>query len=305
MKKIAIIGAGNVGSTCAFSLFIKNTADILLIDKVEGLAQGRALDIAQSTSLWGVEANIVGSNGYSELDGSDVIVITAGVPRKPGMSRKDLLGINAAIMSEIIENVNEQAPEAVMIIVANPVDSLTYFCIKHGGFDASKVMGMSGTVDGARLKYFTSKEAEKSPNKINAGVSGPHSDDMVPFIRQIDGEIPEKYLSSTQTEEVFDKTKNAGAQIVNLLKTGSAFYTPGTSAALMAESIIKDTGFKTEASVLLVGQYGINDVCIGVPVILGDGGLREIVKEDFSDKILEQLREVAEKVKTDNKDLPL
>lgn len=303
MKKVAIIGAGNVGSTCAFSLFLRNTADILLIDNVEGLAQGRALDIAESTSLWKSDCTIVGSTQHDDLPGTDVVVITAGIPRKPGMTRKELLATNASIMKEITAEIKEAAPDAVIIIVANPVDSLTYFAIKHNDFNPKKVIGMSGTVDGTRLRYFTSEVAGKSPNEIDVGVIGPHADDMVPFIRNIDNEPVEKYLSEEQIVTVSNRTKNAGAEIVNLLKTGSAFYTPGTAAAFMAEAIIKDNNLKTEASVLLQGEYGIDDVCLGVPVVLGAQGVKEISEETISQENLELLRKSAGQLKEDNKEL--
>jgi malate dehydrogenase len=303
LKKVAIIGAGNVGSTCAFSLFIRNTADILLIDKIEGLAKGRALDIAESTSLWQSEALIEGATDYENLPGTDVVVITAGIPRKPGMSRKELLETNAGIMKEITGEIKIASPEAVIIVVANPVDSLTYYAIKENDFNPKKVIGMSGTVDGTRLRYFTSQEVGKSPNDINAGVVGPHADDMVPFIRQIDGEVTEKYLSNDQIDEVSDRTKNAGAEIVNLLKTGSAFYTPGTAAAFMTEAVIKNNDFRTEASILLNGQYGIDDVCLGVPVVLGSDGIKEIIEEPFDEDKISLLRQSASQLKIDNEEL--
>lgn len=305
LQKISIIGAGNVGSTCAFSLFTKNALDIVLIDKLTGLAEGRALDIAQSAAIWKTDSKIQGSSGYESLESSKAIVITAGFPRKPGMDRNELLQTNAGIMKEIIDEVKTRAPEAVIIVVSNPVDNLTYFVIKYGAFSPEKVFGMSGTVDTARLLYFASQESSMPINEIEGEVIGPHSDSMIPFVKKIRGQDSVQMIGSDELDSIYKKTKNAGAEIVNLLKTGSAYYTPGSSAALLAEAVINNEELKTESSVYLQGQYGITDVCIGAPVKINGSGISQILEEELSETQVGLLKQAAEQLRQDNRLLPL
>ncbi len=282
--KLSIIGAGAVGTSCAQWAVVKEVAEeIVLIDIVPGLAKGKALDLAQSLPLLSRSIKVEGTEDFSALSGSDVVIITAGKPRTPGMSREELLKINADIVKSCAENVKRYAPDSIVIVVSNPLDAMVYVAYKVTGFSRERVIGMAGVLDSARYRYFIAEALGVSPADVSALVLGIHGDHMVPLVRlaNVAGVPITQLLSQEKVEEIVKRTKYGGGEIVSLLKTGSAFITPGLATIEMAESILKDAKRVLTCSVLLKGEYGISGVFLGVPVILGRQGVERILEFDL------------------------
>ncbi|MBI3616290.1 MAG: malate dehydrogenase [Candidatus Omnitrophica bacterium] len=279
-QKVAIIGAGNVGATCAQRILERGLADVALVDVVEGLAQGKALDLAEAAPLEGHDGFISGSTTYEGIQGAAVVVVTAGLARKPGMSRSDLLEANAKILQSIIPNVVRHAPEAILLVVTNPLDPMTYLAWRLSGFPTERVLGMAGVLDSARLRAFAAQKLRLSVKDIQALVLGGHGDSMVPLKRftTVSGVPIAELLSASDLEALIQRTREGGAEVVKLLKTGSAFYAPASSVADMVQSILRDEKRVLPASVCLKGEYGLRDVFCGVPVRLGARGVEQILE---------------------------
>lgn len=285
--KLSIIGAGAVGTSCAHWALAKRVAEeIYLFDIVPGLAQGKALDLAQSSPLFGYSGKIVGTEDFSLLKDSDVVIITAGKPRTPGMSREDLLKVNAEIVKSCAEKIKKYAPQSIVIVVSNPLDAMVYVAHKVTGFPRERVIGMAGVLDSARYRYFIAEALGVSPRDVQALVMGVHGDLMIPLVRLANvGGIPlTELLPPEKIQEIVERTKYGGGEIVNLLKTGSAFTTPGLATIEMAESILRDEKRVLSCSVLLKGEYGISDVFLGVPVVLGKKGVEKIIEISLTDE---------------------
>ncbi len=297
--KITIVGAGNVGATAAHWAATKQLGDIVLVDVVEGVPQGKALDLQEAGPLYGFDLNIVGSNGYEETAGSDVVIITAGAARKPGMSRDDLLNINYRIVKEAVEQAVRHSPEAYFIVVTNPVDVMTYVAWKVSGLPTHRVMGQAGVLDSARFRTFIAMELGVSVQDVSAFVMGSHGDEMVPLVRySYAGGIPiEKLLSREAIERIVERTRRGGGEIVNLLKTGSAYYAPGLSVIEMAEAIVRDRKRILPVIAYLDGHYGERDIYAGVPVILGAGGVEKIIEVDLNEEERAAFRRSVEAVR--------
>jgi malate dehydrogenase len=298
--KIAIVGAGMVGSSAALKMAQKELGDIVLVDVVEFVAEGKALDMAESSPLDGFDVALVGkTNDYSVIKDSDVVVITAGVPRKPGMTRMDLLMTNAGIVETISNHIRELAPNSIVIVVTNPLDVMTYVAWKVTGFPRERVMGQAGVLDSIRMRYFVAQELGVSVKDVQAMVLGSHGDQMVPLPRYttVSGVPITELLPPETIERINDRTRKAGTEIVNLLKTGSAYYAPGAAVAEMVEAIVRDKKRLMPCSVLLKGEYGLNDVFIGVPVILGKNGVERIVELKLTEEELKALHQSAEEVR--------
>lgn len=288
-KKIALIGGGNIGGTLAHLCAIRELGDIVLFDITEGLPQGKALDISQANTIERVDVNILGSNDYKDIKGADVVIVTAGVPRKPGMSRDDLISINSNVIKTVGENIKKFAPDAFVIVITNPLDVMVYQMKQVTGFSKQKVVGMAGVLDSARFSCFLAEEFGVSVADVNSFVLGGHGDTMVPLIRYstIAGiPVPDLVKMGWSTQEKIDKivqrTRDGGAEIVSLLKTGSAFYAPAISAIDMAESYLKDKKRVLPCAAYLTGEYGINDLYVGVPVIIGKEGIEKIVEIELN-----------------------
>ena len=297
--KITVVGAGNVGAQCAYRLAQKEIAEVILIDVVPGLPQGKALDMSQAGSIEGFALKIIGTNDYEDTKNSNVVVITAGLARKPGMSRDDLIAKNAAIMASIVKPVVEYSPKTILIIVTNPLDVMTYYALKLSGFPSNRVLGMAPLLDAARMQYFISRTLNVSIKDVHAEVMGSHGDLMVPVPRlsTAKGKPITELLTPEQIKIIVDKTVNGGAEIVSLLKTGSAYYAPGSAAASMAEAIVSDSKKVISSCCYLTGQYGIKDVYVGVPAKLGKNGIEEIIEIKLSNEEIETLQKAAEAVK--------
>lgn len=301
MAKVTVVGAGNVGSNTARRIAERDLADeVVMIDIVEGLPQGLALDINQSSPTEGFETFVTGTNDYADTANSDVVVITAGKPRTPGMSRMDLLADNAKIVGGVTQQIAEHSPEAILIIVSNPLDEMTYLASKISDFPKERVMGMAGVLDSSRLKFFIAEKLGVSPLKVDAITLGSHGDQMVALPRHatVDGKPLPELVGESDLEALFQRTRDAGAEIVGYLKKGSAFYAPSSSAAAMVNSIIGDTGDVHPTCAWTTGQYGVNDVYLGVPAKLGRKGVQEIVEYDLNDDETAKLREAAEAIRT-------
>ncbi|MCS7264876.1 MAG: malate dehydrogenase [Armatimonadetes bacterium] len=298
--KIAIVGAGMVGSSAALKMAQKELGDIVLVDIVEFVAEGKALDMAESSPLDGFDVALIGkTNDYSVIKDSDVVVITAGVPRKPGMTRMDLLMTNAGILETIANHVRELAPNSVVIVVTNPLDVMTYVAWKVTGFPRERVIGQAGVLDSIRMRYFVALELGVSVKDVQAMVLGSHGDQMVPLPRYttVSGVPITELLPPDVIERINDRTRKAGTEIVNLLKTGSAYYAPGAAVAEMVEAIVRDKKRLMPCSVLLKGEYGLSDVFIGVPIILGKSGVEKIVELKLTEEELKALHQSAEEVR--------
>lgn len=288
-KKIALIGAGNIGGTLAMLAGLKNLGDVVMFDIGEGLPQGKGLDIAQSSPVLGFDAEYHGTNSYQDIIGSDVIIVTAGIPRKPGMSRDDLLSVNGAVMKTVGESIKKYAPNAFVIVITNPLDAMVWVLQKASGLPVNKVVGMAGVLDSARFRYFLAQELEVSVEDITAFVLGGHGDTMVPLARYstVAGiPLPDLVKMGWTTQEKLDKiiqrTRDGGAEIVGLLKTGSAFYAPAAAAIEMAESYLLDKRRVLPCAAYLKGEYGYEDIYVGVPVIIGAGGVEKILEIDLN-----------------------
>src|ERR671920_848061 len=288
-NKIALIGAGNIGGTLAHLAAARELGDIVLFDVVEGVPEGKALDLAQCGPVEGFDAKLKGANDYADIAGADVIIVTAGVARKPGMSRDDLLGINLKVMESVGAGIKQHAPDAFVICITNPLDAMVWALQKACGLPANKVVGMAGVLDSARFRWFLAEEFNVSVEDVTAFVLGGHGDDMVPLTRYstVAGvPLPDLVKMGWTTQEKLDamveRTRKGGGEIVNLLKTGSAFYAPAASAIAMAESYLKDKKRVLPCAAHLTGQYGVNDMYVGVPIVIGAGGVERIVEVSFS-----------------------
>lgn len=279
-KKITVVGAGNVGATAAHWAASKELGDIVLIDVVEGIPQGKALDLMEAAPVEGYDCNIIGTNNYEDTADSDVVIITAGIARKPGMSRDDLLNTNTKIVSSVAENIARYSPNAVLIVVSNPLDVMVYAAYKASGFPSSRVFGMAGVLDSARFRTFLALELGVSFEDVSAFVLGGHGDDMVPVLSySTAGGIPvEKLIPADRLAAIVERTRKGGAEIVNYLKTGSAFYAPGASAVQMAEAVLKDKKRILPVAAYLNGEYGNKDLFTGVPCIIGAGGVEKVLE---------------------------
>lgn len=284
-KKITVIGAGFVGSTCAHWAAAKELGDVVLLDVNEGAAQGKALDLFEASPVENFDSRVIGTANYKDTANSDVVIITAGLPRKPGMSRDDLLATNAKIMKEVCRGVKEYSPNSILIIVSNPLDAMAYVALKETGFPRERVIGMAGILDSARFRSFIAEELNVSVKDIQAFVLGGHGDTMVPMPRHCSvGGVPlTEMLSPERIEALVDRTRKGGAEIVGLLKTGSAYYAPSASAVQMAEAILKDQQRILPCAAYLQGEYGVNDLFIGVLCRLGGRGLEQVVQIKLND----------------------
>lgn len=299
MSKVTIVGAGQVGATCAYTLLKNNVSDIVLIDIVDGLAKGKALDMMQAGAIEGYDRKIVGTTSYGDAEGSDIVVITAGLARQPGMSRTDLLGKNAGILRSVITGVVAAAPEAIILVVTNPVDILAYLALKHSSFAPNKVFGMSGVLDSARYKYFISQALGVMMSSVEGMVIGAHGDNMLPVVSMtaVDGRPLTELLSQDKINEIMDKTRHGGAEIVSYLKTGSAFYAPGAASARMVDAVLNNKNEIIPASVYARGEYGLDGFYVGLPAKLGRNGVEEIIEIPLTDAEREDLHQSAASVK--------
>ena len=288
-KKIALIGGGMIGGTLAHLAALKQLGDIVVFDIMEGLPQGKTLDLAQSGPVEGFDAKLSGTNSYEGIAGADVAIVTAGVPRKPGMSRDDLLGINLKVMASAGAGLKQYAPEAFVICITNPLDVMVWALQKYSGLPAEKVVGMAGVLDSARFRHFLAEEFKVSVEDVTAFVLGGHGDTMVPLVKYstvagipVPDLIKMGWSTSEKIDKIVQRTRDGGAEIVSLLKTGSAYYAPATSAIAMAESYLKDKKRVLPCAAYLTGQYGVKDTYVGVPVVLGAAGVERIVEVQMS-----------------------
>ncbi len=297
-KKISIIGAGFVGSTTAHWLAAKELGDIVLLDIVEGVPQGKALDLYEATPIEGYDVRVIGSNDYADTANSDVVVVTSGAPRKPGMSREDLIKVNADITRACISQAAPLSPNAVIIMVNNPLDAMTYVAAQVSGFPKERVIGQAGVLDAARYRSFIAMEAGVSVEDVQAMLMGGHGDEMVPLPRfsTISGIPVTEFVSAEKLAAIVDRARKGGGEIVNLLKTGSAYYAPAAATALMVEAVLRDKKRVIPVAAYLTGQYGLNDLYFGVPVVLGAGGVERIIELPLNEAELELLKKSAEAV---------
>ena len=315
-KKISLIGAGQIGGTLAHLISIKELADVVLFDVVEGIAKGKALDIAQSTSVSGSSISLIGTSNYEDTKNSDVIIITAGIPRRPGMSRDDLLGTNLKIIKQVAEGIKNTSPNAFVICITNPLDVIVIALQKYSGLPTNKIVGMAGILDSSRFKYFLSQELRVPVKSINTLVLGGHGDTMVPMPNQtsVNGKslkqlVEENKINKERLDLIIDRTRKGGAEIVKFLEKGSAFYAPAASGVEMAESYIKDLKKTLPCAAYLDGEYGVKNLYAGVPVIIGNKGVEKVVELpldknektnfDLSIKAVKKLFEAAVKIDKD------
>jgi len=306
-KKISIIGAGFVGATAAHWAAAKELGDIVLVDILEGIPQGKALDLFESAPIEGFDSNVIGTNTYEATKGSDIVIITSGIPRKPGMSREDLLDINRKIIESVVAEVTARSPNAILIMVTNPLDTMTYLAIKRSGLPRERVMGMAGVLDTARYRAFIAMELGVSVEDIQALLLGGHGDEMVPLPRYttVSGIPLSQLLPKEKIDKLVDRARKGGGEIVNLLKTGSAFYAPSAGAIQMAEAILKDKKRILPCCVYLNGEYGLKDICFGVPVKLGEKGVESIIELDLTEEEKGLVAKSAESVKKSIEELKL
>ena len=310
-KKISLIGAGQIGGTLAHLITIKELGNVVLFDIDEGLAKGKALDIAQSTSVSGSTTNLIGTSNYDDTKNSDVIIITAGIPRKPGMSRDDLLGTNLKIIKQVAEGIRKTSPNAFVICITNPLDVIVMAFQKYSGLPKNKVVGMAGILDSSRFKYFLSQELKVPVKSVESFVLGGHGDTMVPMPNhtKVNGKSLNQLIQKEKLESIIDRTRKGGAEIGKLLQKGSAFYAPAASGIEMAESYIRDLKKTLPCAAYLNGEYGVKDLYAGVPVVIGKNGVEKVVeikleqkeKENFeiSIKAVKELFEAAIKIDPD------
>lgn len=287
-NKIALIGSGMIGGTLAHLAGLKELGDVVLFDIAEGTPQGKGLDIAESSPVDGFDAKFTGANDYAAIEGADVVIVTAGVPRKPGMSRDDLLGINLKVMEQVGAGIKKYAPEAFVICITNPLDAMVWALQKFSGLPAHKVVGMAGVLDSARFRYFLAEEFNVSVEDVTAFVLGGHGDSMVPLARYstvagipLPDLVKMGWTSQEKLDKIIQRTRDGGAEIVGLLKTGSAFYAPAASAIQMAESYLKDKKRVLPVAAQLSGQYGVKDMYVGVPTVIGANGVERIIEIDL------------------------
>jgi malate dehydrogenase len=304
-NKIALIGAGQIGGTLAHLIGLKELGDVVLFDIAEGIPQGKALDLVQSSPIEGFDAKIAGTNAYESIEGADVCIVTAGVPRKPGMSRDDLLGINLKVMDQVGAGLKKYAPNAFVICITNPLDAMVWALQRASGLPRTMVVGMAGVLDSARLRYFLADEFNVSVEDVSAFVLGGHGDTMVPMVRYstvagipLPDLIRMGWTTQARVDEIMARTRNGGGEIVNLLKTGSAFYAPASSAVAMAESYLRDKKRVLPCAAYLNGEYGINSLYVGVPVVIGAKGVERIVELDLTGAERSEFEKSASAVKT-------
>ena len=288
-RKIALVGAGQIGGTLALLAGLKDLGDVVLFDVVEGVPQGKALDIAQASPVEGFDASYVGTNTYDALKGADVVIVTAGIPRKPGMSRDDLIATNAKVIDTVGKNIKKQCPKAFVIVITNPLDVMVFVMQEASGLPAARVVGMAGVLDSARFRYFLASEFKVSVEDVTGFVLGGHGDTMVPLVRYstvagipLPDLIKMGWTSQEKIDAIVQRTRDGGAEIVNLLKTGSAFYAPASSAIAMAESYLKDKRRVLPCAAMLNGEYGVKGLYVGVPVIIGANGVEKVVEIDLN-----------------------
>jgi malate dehydrogenase len=303
--KITVVGSGFVGQTTAMRLLEKELGEVCLIDIIEGKPQGLALDLQEAAPIEGYEPAVTGTNDYADTAGSDIVVITAGFPRQPGMSRMDLLGKNAAIMRDVIGHVVTGSPDAILIVVSNPLDEMTYLAAEASGFPKQRVVGMAGVLDSARLRFFIAEQLGVSPSDVDAITLGSHGDAMVALPRQatVGGKPLPELVDEATLERLFQRTRDGGAEVVALLKSGSAYYAPSASITAMVRAIVRDTKETLPVCAWTTGQYGISGVYVGVPATLGRAGVEEIVELDLNDDELARLRDAAEGIRVKCADL--
>ena len=303
-KKIALIGAGNIGGTLAHLAALKGLGDIVLFDVVEGVPQGKALDLSQCGPVEGFDARITGTNDYKDIAGADVIIVTAGVARKPGMSRDDLLGINLKVMKAVGEGIRDNAPDAFVICITNPLDAMVWALREFSGLPINKVVGMVGVLDSARFSHFLAEEFGVSVKDVNTFVLGGHGDTMVPVLEYstvsgipVSDLIEMGFSTREKVDEIIKRTRGGGGEIVALLKTGSAYYAPATSGIAMAEAYLFDQKRILPAAAHLSGEYGIDNLYVGVPVVIGAGGVEKVVEVKLSDEAKSNLQVSVDAVK--------
>jgi len=298
-KKVTVVGSGNVGATAAFLAAQKELADIVLLDVVEGVPQGKALDMFEASPIQGYNANVFGTNDYADTAGSDLVIITAGIARKPGMSRDDLLSTNVKIVAEVTKNIVQHSPNCILLVVTNPLDAMVYTAMKVSGFPRSRVIGMAGVLDSARMRSFIAEALEVSIHDVTAFVLGGHGDTMVPLARYstVAGIPITELMDADQLSAITERTAQGGAEIVKLLKTGSAFYAPGAAVVEMAEAILKDQKRILPCAALLEGEYGVDGYFLGVPCKLGGGGMEGVIELDLSDDEMAALMRSLDAVK--------
>jgi malate dehydrogenase len=310
--KIALVGAGQIGGTLAYLVGLKELGDVVLCDVVEGIPQGKALDIAEAGPIEGYDGSFIGTNNYENLEGSDVVIVTAGIPRRPGMSRDDLLGTNAKVIRQVGQNIRQYCPQAFVIVITNPLDVMVWVMREASELPFHRVVGMAGVLDSARFRYFLAQEFQVSVEDVHASVLGGHGDSMVPLIRYstvagipLPDLIQMGWTTQERVEEIVKRTRQGGGEIVNLLKTGSAFYAPASSAIAMAESYLKDKKRIFPCAAWLNGEYGIQDLYVGVPVVIGANGVERIVEIQLTeeertlfDHSVDAVRELVDAVKS-------
>ncbi|HEX6990020.1 MAG TPA: malate dehydrogenase [Bacillota bacterium] len=297
--KITVVGAGMTGSTTAHWCAAANLGDVVLVDVDEGIARGRALDLAESSPIEGFDVDVVGTADYADTAGSDVVVITAGSPRKPGMSRTDLLSINANIVKTVTQQALKHSPGAYLVVLTNPLDAMTYVAQKVSGLPKHRVMGQSGILDTARFRYFLARELGVSVRDVQSFVLGGHGDTMVPLVRYtyVGGVPVEKLIPADRLEQLVDRARKGGGEIVQLLRTGSAYYAPARALAEMVEALLRDQKRILPVSALLEGEYGLSGLYMGVPVLLGGGGVERVIELDLNDQEREAFERSAAEVR--------
>jgi malate dehydrogenase len=297
--KVTVVGAGNVGATTAQRLAERDYGDIVLVDIIEGMPQGKALDIAEAGPVYGYDSKVIGANGYAETEGSDIVVVTSGIARKPGMSRDDLLATNAGIVRDVTEKIKASSPNAVLIVVSNPLDAMVTLAYQVSGFPKERVVGMAGVLDSARYRSFLAEELKVSVQDVHGFVLGGHGDSMVPLPRytSIAGVPLPQLLSADRIDQIVDRTRNGGAEIVSLLKTGSAYYAPSASVVEMVDAILLDKKRVLPCAAYLEGEYGIDGIFLGVPCVLGAGGVEKVLEVELTDEERSSLQSSADAVR--------
>ncbi|AHC39205.1 malate dehydrogenase [Ehrlichia muris] len=290
-KKIALIGAGNIGGMVAYLARLKNLGDVVLLDINDGVAKGKALDMAESSAIGGYNGEILGASSYADIEGADAIVVTAGIARKPGMSRDDLISTNVNVIKEVAENIAKYAPNAFVVVVTNPLDVMVLAMYKYSNLPSNMVVGMAGILDAARFSYFVAKELNVSVDSVNSLVLGGHGDLMLPLVKyssvggiSIADLIKTNLITQGKVDEIIERTRKGGEEVVSLLKTGSAYYAPAESALLMIDSYLNDRRLILSCSVYLKGEYGIYDLFVGVPVIIGKNGVEKIIELQLTEE---------------------
>ncbi|HEX9796045.1 MAG TPA: malate dehydrogenase [Anaerolineales bacterium] len=299
MAKVTIVGAGHTGATTAHWLAERELADLVLVDVVEGMPQGKALDLTEAMPVIGSDVRVIGANDYRQTQGSDIIVVTAGLPRKPGMSRDDLLEANSAIVRQVIEGTLKDSPSAIYIMLTNPLDAMSYLAMKVGQLPRERVIGQAGILDSARMRSFVAMELDVSVQNVHCYVLGGHGDDMVPLTRHsnVAGVPLDRMLPKDRLDAIVERTRKGGGEIVGLLKTGSAFYAPAAALAQMVEAILRNRHLVVPAAAYLEGEYGQRDIFFGVPVQLGRGGLEKIIEYELNSDEQGQLDASAARVR--------